>query len=29
LNIKWQTNTPIISTKDQELPTFSTFVSPF
>jgi dTDP-4-dehydrorhamnose 3,5-epimerase len=29
LNIKWQTNTPIISAKDQELPTFSTFVSPF
>jgi dTDP-4-dehydrorhamnose 3,5-epimerase len=29
LNIKWQTNTPIISTKDQELPTFHTFVSPF
>ncbi len=29
LNIKWQTNTPIISTKDQELLTFHTFVSPF
>ena len=29
LNIKWQTKSPIISTKDQELPTFNTFVSPF
>jgi dTDP-4-dehydrorhamnose 3,5-epimerase len=29
LNIKWQTKTPIISAKDQELPTFHTFVSPF
>ncbi|NDC29396.1 MAG: dTDP-4-dehydrorhamnose 3,5-epimerase [Bacteroidetes bacterium] len=29
LNINWQTKEPIISIKDQELPTFNTFVSPF
>lgn len=29
LNIKWQTKAPIISAKDQELPAFNTFVSPF
>jgi dTDP-4-dehydrorhamnose 3,5-epimerase len=29
LNIKWQTKSPIISAKDQELPTFNTFVSQF
>jgi dTDP-4-dehydrorhamnose 3,5-epimerase len=29
LNIKWQTKFPIVSAKDQELPTFNTFVSPF
>lgn len=29
LNIQWQTKSPIVSSKDQELPTFNTFVSPF
>lgn len=29
LNIQWQTKSPIVSSKDQELPTFSTFVNPF
>lgn len=29
LNINWQTSNPIISAKDQELPRFDSFISPF
>lgn len=29
LNINWKVNQPIVSEKDQKLPTFDTFISPF